>query len=255
VTWTVTDGSGNTATCTQTVTVTENVLPVISCTGNKVVSSDPGVCTFTKVGNSWDATATDNCTVSSVTYVLSGVTTGSGTTLAGVIFNKGVTTVTWTVVDGSGNTATCSQTVTVNDTEAPVLVCPGTQTLNVGAGAGCTVPMPDFRGLVSVSDNCTATGSITLEQLSPNGPGTPVIGYGGTRTIVIRATDASGNVSTCSFTLNLVDQTPPVAICKSITVNLSPAGTASIIPSQVNNGSTDNCSVVTLRLPQYLQLC
>ena len=33
-------------------------------------------------------------------------------------FTSGVTTVTWTAVDTSGNLATCAQSVTVNDTEA-----------------------------------------------------------------------------------------------------------------------------------------
>ena len=38
---------------------------------------------------------------------------------APALFPIGVTTVTWTATDASGNTATATQTVTVNDTQAP----------------------------------------------------------------------------------------------------------------------------------------
>ncbi|MGI6717989.1 MAG: HYR domain-containing protein [Bacteroidales bacterium] len=49
-----------------------------------------------------------------MTYSLSGSTTGEGEdSLAGVVFNLGVTTVTWTVTDNSGNSIECSYTVTV----------------------------------------------------------------------------------------------------------------------------------------------
>ena len=52
-------------------------------------------------------------------------------------FPKGMTTVTWTVVDTSGNLATCQQTVTVNDTEAPTITCPADLTTTNDPGL-CT---------------------------------------------------------------------------------------------------------------------
>src|SRR5204862_6822520 len=39
-------------------------------------------------------------------------------------FAKGSTTVTWTVTDASGNTATASQVVTVEDRESPTITAP-----------------------------------------------------------------------------------------------------------------------------------
>src|ERR1039458_1269089 len=44
VIWTATDCSGNTATCSQNVTVHDNEPPVITCGGNVSVNSDPGKC-------------------------------------------------------------------------------------------------------------------------------------------------------------------------------------------------------------------
>jgi len=49
-------------------------------------------------------------------------------------YPKGVTTVTWTVVDTSGNLRTCSQTVTVNDIELPTLTCPANRVVSADAG-------------------------------------------------------------------------------------------------------------------------
>ena len=49
VTWTVTDTSGNTATCQQTVTVLEDVPPTINCPPNVSVNTDPNACTASAV--------------------------------------------------------------------------------------------------------------------------------------------------------------------------------------------------------------
>ncbi len=57
----------------------------------------------------------------STTYKITGVTsrTGTGTNASGT-FNQGVSTITWTVKDVNGNTATCATTVTVVATTNPL---------------------------------------------------------------------------------------------------------------------------------------
>lgn len=102
--------------CNQTYSYildTEN--PVAVCTSNKTVNTDAGECNYTHSGTGWDATATDNCHVASIAYVLTGVTTGTGSSLDGVDFNPGVTTVSWTATDDCGNSHQCSYTVTVSE--------------------------------------------------------------------------------------------------------------------------------------------
>ncbi|HBG69153.1 MAG TPA: hypothetical protein DDX57_00005, partial [Bacteroidales bacterium] len=109
--------------CVFDVLITDNQNPVFSfcLTGNNQnENTDPGEDTFTQPDNSWDATATDNDGIASLTYVLSGVTLGSGTTLAGVAFNIGTTTVTFTAVDSSGNESLCVFDVIVSDNEDPI---------------------------------------------------------------------------------------------------------------------------------------
>lgn len=59
--------------------------------------------------------ATDNCSIASISYAISGATTRTGSGVnAGGKFNPGTSTITWTVTDGSNNTATCQTVVVVN---------------------------------------------------------------------------------------------------------------------------------------------
>ena len=110
-TFLATDASGNTATCSYTVTVNDTQPPVITCPSNITVSNTVGQCS---ANVSFAATATDNCGTATLSY----------SPASGSLFSVGTTTVTATANDGHGNTASCTFTVTVNDTQAPVVTCP-----------------------------------------------------------------------------------------------------------------------------------
>ncbi|TDD73924.1 gliding motility-associated C-terminal domain-containing protein [Flavobacterium caseinilyticum] len=100
VTWTFTDGNGNVETATQNVIITDTTLPTISCAGPVTVKLDSAACYASNVTLDIPSTA-DNCVVASVSND------------APNTFPIGTTTVTWTVTDGAGLTASCEQTVTV----------------------------------------------------------------------------------------------------------------------------------------------
>ena len=51
--------------------------------------------------------------------------------------------------------------------------------------------------------------------------------------ILITATDAAGNTSTCTAVVNVLDQTPPVLICMDVTIELDETGMASIEPEDL----------------------
>src|SRR5690606_19898681 len=138
VLWSVTDTSGNSVTCTYDITVIDNIAPsIINCgAGDQTVNVDANECNYTQNTTAWDATASDNCTDITITAALSGATTATGlTTLQGVDFNTGITTVLWSVTDTSGNSVTCTYDITVIDNIVPsVLNCgAGDQTVNVDA--------------------------------------------------------------------------------------------------------------------------
>jgi hypothetical protein len=114
-TYRVTDACGNSIDVVQTLTALDNTKPVIA--GCKTSTSrllDLNETNYTVQGNEFNVTATDNCSLSSLTYNLSGATSGSGTSLNNIDLLTGVTTVTWTATDACGNTQTCLFTVTVN---------------------------------------------------------------------------------------------------------------------------------------------
>ncbi|MDX9812234.1 MAG: PKD-like domain-containing protein, partial [Bacteroidales bacterium] len=112
----VTNPEGCNGSCETTVLVEDTEDPEISCriTEPQAVLVNTGN-TYVHSGTGWDAGATDNCPVPpEITYLMTGSSAGSGTSLDGAVFNEGVTTVTWTATDLCDNQAICTFTVTVN---------------------------------------------------------------------------------------------------------------------------------------------
>lgn len=66
----------------------------------------------------------------------------------------------------------------------------------------------------------------------------------GSNTVTITATDAEAKVSTQEVVVMVVDNINPVAIAQNITVALNENGIATITGDDLDNGSTDNCSIV-----------
>src|SRR5947207_5243156 len=125
--------------CSFDVVVSDNQNPTIQCVGNQNRSTDTGVCTYTAVAAEFNPTSYgDNCSGSVISYALSGATSGTGMTLAGKVFNKGTTTVTWTVTDASGHTAPCGFNVVVSDNQNPTISCVSSQQHRKTAEGRCT---------------------------------------------------------------------------------------------------------------------
>ena len=160
-TYRATDVCGNFAQCTQIITVNDVTPPTVTCPANITVSTAAGVCsavvTFTP-------TATDNC---------GGAVTITSVPASGSTFPVGTTTVTTTATDACGNTATCTFTVTVQDNQAPTIVCPANITVNNDPGiCGAVVNYP----FPTVSDNCALPGgtAVALTQSTNNTTITPI---------------------------------------------------------------------------------
>jgi hypothetical protein len=154
------------------------------------VSADAGQCTASKVALGTPVTA-DNCTVASVTND------------APTTFAQGPTTVTWTVTDASGNTATATQIVTVVDKERPVLTVPAPLTRSTDA-TSCAATTGAWLGSATASDNCS--GVLTLTNDAP--ASFPL----GTTTVTYQAVDAAGNIATATQLVTITNATPVINV-------------------------------------------
>ncbi len=67
----------------------------------------------------------------------------------------------------------------------------------------------------------------------------------GANMVTITATDAENKVSTQDVTITVVDNINPIAVAQDITVQLDVNGTATITANELENGSTDNCSIAS----------
>lgn len=230
VAWTVTDIHGNTANCTQYVTVIDNQKPTIVCPANVTANADSGACAATNVSLGNPATS-DNCGVANVTNN------------APSSYSVGTTTVTWTVTDIHGNTATCTQDVVVTDNQNPTITCPADVTVNADNGQ-CAATNVSL-GTPTTGDNC---GVASTTNNAPSG--FPV----GTTTVTWTVTDIHGNTATCTQDVTVIDNQAPIASCKTYTLNLS-NGTGSISPANVDNGSSDNCGIANMSVSPNTFTC
>ncbi|MBL7809642.1 MAG: HYR domain-containing protein [Saprospiraceae bacterium] len=220
--WRATDLGGRTSTCAFSVTVNDGTPPVITCPANVVGVNDPKECGAFKNYNT--PTATDNCSNPTVTLV-SGLQSGS-------YFQVGSTPIVWRATDASGNSATCSFTVTIVDTEAPTIICPADRNLLTDPGECSSAYVP--LGGVQVEDNCS------LSSLSNNAPSPLPVGE---NQVIYTAVDASGNASTCVQLIKVRDLEPPAISCPANLVTLTDEGSCEAVVDYQGIAS-DNCAVL-----------
>jgi subtilisin-like proprotein convertase family protein len=146
---------------------------------------------------------------------------------------------TWTATDASGNSATCVQTITIEDTVPPQLACPPLTFVECGSSTD-----PADIGTATAIDNCDPNPEVIYsDEVVPG-----VCGMEMTITRTWVATDVCGNSSSCIQTIEVLDNEPPMAICQDITIDFNDGLTVIIDPEDVDGGSFDNCGDVTLVL-------
>jgi len=150
---------------------------------------------------------------------------------SGTTFTAGTTTVTCTATDASNNTADCMFDVTVIDNQPPSIYCPDYITASTDPGmCSAVVALPAPSG----GDNC---GEVSIQYDAPPGNIFPV---GGTN-VTCTVTDPSGNMSSCSFYVIVLDNEPAQIVCPDdIEVSPNPNTCDAVVtwPPII----TDNCS-------------
>ncbi|MEZ4756759.1 MAG: HYR domain-containing protein [Flavobacteriales bacterium] len=246
VTYSAQDADGNTATCSFTVTVVDNIAPVFdNCPGpgTLTVNTDPNSCehlfTFPTIES------TDNCDADTEsdyrTYILEAGNTvwQEVTGQVNHAFAPGLHQLMEIHRDDSGNQDTCSWSLNVVDANPPSITCP-TVLADLNVGAACTSVLPDYTGDASTTGNCSGNAGLVITQFpAPNTPLGP-----GSHAITLTATQ-NGLSESCSFVVSVVDNTAPQISCPaSISVNVA-AGTCGAVVSYTEPTGTDNCAGAT----------
>ncbi|MCF8465749.1 MAG: HYR domain-containing protein, partial [Flavobacteriales bacterium] len=145
-------------------------------------------------------------------------------------------TVTLTVTDNASSSTSCTSTITVEDNEAPVANCiTTTPTLSLDGLGDVQVFDADIND--GSSDNCGFTLSLDNEFFDCDDIGI--------QTVNLTVTDPSNNSSSCSATVEIVDNSAPSATCKPKTLVLNGSGSATLVVADVDDNSTDNCGILT----------
>ena len=205
------------------MTVTDAENPVVTCPANIEQNTDAGQCyaTVTIVA----ATATDNC----------------GATVAGVRsdakplsdpYPKGLTTIAWTATDAAGNHASCTQTVTVQDHEAP--------NLTKGSIAACyqTAAAAEAAAITatSESDNC---GPVTMTAST--------VGACDAAVVTVSWTDPSCNYTEVAYGTRIDNEVPVIGAVTATQFAANVKNCAgTILQGTVNISvvASDNCGLV-----------
>ena len=196
VTWSATDAAGNSASATQTVTVTDSTAPAVTAPAD-VTAEATGTLTTVSIGA---ATADD---------LVDGAV--AATSDAPAQFPLGATVVTWSATDAAGNSASATQTVTVADTTAPAVTAPADVTAEA-TGTLTTVSI----GAATADDLVDGAVAATSDAPAQFPLGATVVTWS--------ATDAAGNSASATQTVTVADTTAP-AVTAPADVTVPSTGT------------------------------
>ncbi|MDT8401059.1 MAG: gliding motility-associated C-terminal domain-containing protein [Bacteroidales bacterium] len=189
-TYQISDDNGNSQTCTQLITVDDDIPPATSNPATINVECDsevpaPDISVVTD--------ATDNCGAPVVAFV--------GELSDGNSCPETITR-TYSVTDACGNSITVRQLIVVNDITPPTASTPA----SVSVECPADVPLPDISVITDATDNCTANPVVAfVEDVSDGNTCPEVI----TRRYSI--TDDCGNTSIIEQIISIEDITDPSA--------------------------------------------
>ena len=136
------------------------------------------------------------------------------------------------------------QIIKVLDNEDPIMDCP--EDVIVGINSTCDSAVVNIPPVTAV--DCNPDILITNDSPFANLGGADASGVYplGRTTVTFTASDRCGNQSTCSITINVIDNTAPTPVCiVGLSANIASMGSmnaAVVKASYFNGGSMDNCT-------------
>ncbi|MBL7794813.1 MAG: T9SS type A sorting domain-containing protein [Saprospiraceae bacterium] len=232
VTLTVVDGYANTATCTATVTVADQIMPGITPPATATVYRGAGCSYDAAPSITGYPTVSDNCGTNLTPGYTDEIASGN---CAGAL----VITRTWTVNDGNGNSVSAMQTINVVDQIAPAFnTAPSNSSAACGNHTALNLWLANRGGAIAV-DNCSGVNWQTPQLISStNGCGSTAC-----YTYSFTAVDACQNSAGATATFCFTDNTPPTPLCRNSTVYVGSNGIYYLQNADVLDieGSFDNC--------------
>ncbi|WNG19412.1 ELWxxDGT repeat protein [Cystobacter fuscus] len=186
---TATDEAGNHNACSFTVTVRDTTASVVACPADQFAEATRPEGAYVTYP---EATATDAASHPQVTHDWP----------SGGLFPPGTTRVTATATDGANNLSSCTFSVTVRDTTAPSLTCPGPLQAEATGPEGARLDFspPTAADVVSRVETHSSHSSGDVFPL-------------GETLVQAQARDAAGNETRCAFTVQVRDTTAPRLTC------------------------------------------
>ena len=223
VTMTVTDSSGNSTNCSFTLSLFDTIRPSISCP-SAITEYYNSNCEFVLNDYTLNTIFIDNCD--------SNITLNQFPSVGSTVNSD--TTITISATDMSGNITNCDIFISLQDTIVPQLTCFSDTTEYFTSS--CLFILEDYTNRFIFSDNCSNSYQSVVQS--------PSVGLfiADTTSIMITATDFSGNASSCSFNLNLVDSIKPTITCLSDLTDYYNSNCQFILGDYTSNSNgLDNC--------------
>ena len=219
----------------------ETVAPTITLPSNNVfnATTDPNSAQAT-VNLATSITISDNFT-QEADLVVTNSYNGGGIDASGA-YDIGTTEVIYTVTDLSGNVTQATLSVVVTDDEAPNI---STQDIDVFLdedGFASITPQQIDDGTTDNSGNPVDL-SLDITEFTPAN-----LANSGANTVTLTATDPSGNSSSDTATVTVIDNIAPIAIAQNFDLILDASGNGTISVADIDAGSSDNSEQFTTAL-------
>ncbi|MFW3533626.1 putative Ig domain-containing protein, partial [Staphylococcus caprae] len=206
ITVTTTDASGNKTETKFTIKVVDEIAPTVKAIANQTKEVNTSIDTI-------KIEASDNSgqpVTNKVSGLPTGVTFDSETnTISGTPTKFGSYPITVTTTDASGNETETKFTIKVVDTTKPMVTSIANQTKEVNTSIdSIKIEASDNSGQVVTNKVSGLPDGVSFDNETNTISGTPtkVRSY----PITVTTTDASGNETTTSFTIQVVDKTAPM---------------------------------------------
>jgi hypothetical protein len=229
ITFTAKDASGNTSSAEVNITVLDEVKPILKTKAAYTLKLDAdGKATLR--WEDLDEGSSDNCSIKDKLLSKTSFTCP----------DLGPNKITFTAKDASGNTSSAEVTVTVIDEIKPILKGKAAYILKLDAEGKATLRWEDLdegsRDNCSIKDRILSKTAFTCADL-------------GTSKVTFTAKDASGNTSSAEVTISVVDEIKPILKTKATyTIKLDVQGKATLKWEDIDEGSSDNCSITERKL-------